>query len=103
MPTGNGDFVPRAGRLKMGERKSAHLNGVINEFVVVGGAIATKAVGFCVRSWQRGGHSPSLAQGRRGRFKNDVTGLIFAAHDRQKHAGSIKKSVTRIEMRTAHG
>ena len=98
--------MSRAAGFEMSEREMAHLDRVIDQFVVIARLVQTEAVALCAlrtaRARQGGGDAPVGEFGIGARAQIDLARPILAAEHAQEHAGAVEEGVGAIEMRRAH-
>jgi hypothetical protein len=97
------DVVRDAVRGKGGQREVAHFDGVVDQFVVVGGDIGAKAIAPGAPLRQRRRHAPGTRRWITGPLDVDLVRSRFLAQHAQEHAGPVEEAMRLIEVGGAHG
>ena len=108
--TGNHDLMWNATGLKGGVAEAAHFDRVVDQFVVVFGAVQAEAVapGFAALvagglNWiHRRGDAPVLVAFACRRLDIDVARRLFLPDHAQEDAGAVEEGVRLVKVRAAH-
>ncbi|KFB70906.1 MAG: hypothetical protein AW09_003970 [Candidatus Accumulibacter phosphatis] len=105
MAPADGDLVRNTAGRECGQRKGAHFDRVIDQFVIVGGSVEAESVlpGSLVacRS-ERGGDTPRFEVPADRPLDIDQTRRMFVTEGAQEYAAAIEKSVCLVDMRSAY-
>ena len=102
VPASDRDFVPHGAGSERRERKIAHLDRMIDEFVVIGGRVAAKAMRHRAVGGQRRRDAPVDEVVAAGTQQLDRARRAVAAFRQQKQAGPVEVRARAIEVRSAH-
>ena len=107
MPAADGDVVGHSGGREAGEGEGAHFDRVVDQFVIIGGAVqAERVLGggarFAVGRRQRRGDAPVAVSATRRRLDIDEARRLFLTNDAQEDAGAVEEGVRFVEVGAAY-
>ena len=95
---GHDKIMRDAMRIKSRQRKITHLYRVINQFIIIGSDISTKAIAFGFQLRQGCGNTPGFAGDIVRALDINHMGIHLLTMHAEEHAGAIEEAVTLIEM-----
>ena len=106
VPAGNRHFVRHAASFEAEMGEGAHLDRMVDQLVVVGGAVEAEAQcrgsaalsTFSARRRERSGHAPALEFASGRWLQVDEAGRVLLAEHAQEDAGAVEEAVCRVEV-----
>ena len=102
MATGERDVVAHAVRVERHQVEGATFDRMVDQFVVVGGAIAAEAMLGRTRALERRGNPPGFECLARRRLDIDRAAFMLAPRHRQEHGTAVEVGMRGVEVRRAH-
>ncbi len=102
LPAGDRDVMRYAAGFEGRQRKVAGLDRVVDQFVVVRGAVGAEAIGGRARAQHRRGHAPARVGRPFRRHDVDDARCVLAAFRKQEHRRSVEVAARGVEVGGAH-
>lgn len=102
VPAGDGNLVRHAARHERAEREGAHLDGVVDQLVVVRRGIGSESVAWRALAGHCRGDAPSTVARAARPQDLDLAGARLRAEHAEEHAWPVEEAVRGVQVRAAH-